>query len=409
MKTRIVITGIGLTAPNGNNLAEFRQALLEGKSGVTEQDIRYVGKCPVGICHFDETKYQKMKTRKRGTRAGSIAIYSANEALHDGGIDLSQVDRERVGIYLGITEHGTIELDAEMHNMIDEKAENADFWSPHHNPRTVANAPAGEVALNLQITGPHYTIGAACAAGNLGVITAAQMLELGQIDMALAGGISECAHSFVLFAAFKAQSALASHDNAQMASRPLDADRNGIVISEGGCVFVVERLEDALKRHAKIYAEIVGYHCNTDATSFVLPDMEGQYKCMKKSIEMANLRPEDIDLVSMHATGTPAGDLVESNAIIKLFGDHQPYVNVAKGFIGHAMGAAGALELAGNIPSFFDKKLHSCLNIDRLDPDCGLEKVLTEVTEKEDVQYIMNNSFGMLGLNSTVILKRYDG
>ena len=164
---RIVITGVGLTAPNGDGLADYRAALLAGKSGVVPYHIRYVGDTLAGVCHFDELKYQKRKERRRGTRAGSIGIFCANETIADSGIDWSQVDRSRVGVYVGVTEHGNVETENEIYEI---KGFNYDtkVWSHHHNPRTVANNPAGEITLNMGITGPHYTLGAACAAGNAG-------------------------------------------------------------------------------------------------------------------------------------------------------------------------------------------------------------------------------------------------
>ena len=268
---RIVITGIGLTAPNGNNLPEFRAALLAGNSGVTDYEIRYVGKTLAGVCNFDELRYQKKKDVRRGTRAGSVGIYCANEAVNDAGLDWATIDKSRVGIYLGVTEHGNVETENEIYELKGYDYD-TNFWSHHHNPRTVANNPAGEITLNMGITGPHYTIGAACAAGNAGLIQGAQMLRLGDCDVALAGGVSESIHTFGIFASFKSQGALATHDDPTKASRPFDVDRNGIVVAEGGCVYVLERLDDALARGAKIYGELAGYAMNTDATDFVLPN-----------------------------------------------------------------------------------------------------------------------------------------
>ncbi len=205
-RERIVITGIGLASPNGNNLSEFRESLLAGRSGVTPYEIRYVGKTVAGVCHFDELKYQKRKERRRGTRAASVGIYCANEAIADAGLDWPNVDRSTVGVYVGVTEHGNVETENEIFELkgfdYDTK-----FWSHHHNPRTVANNPAGEISLNLGITGPHYSIGAACAAGNAGIIQGTQMLRLGECDVALAGGVSESIHTFGIFASFKSQGA----------------------------------------------------------------------------------------------------------------------------------------------------------------------------------------------------------
>ena len=402
---RIVITGIGLTAPNGNTLADFRAALLTGKSGVRKYEIRYVGETLAGVCDFDELKYQKRKEVRRGTRAGSIGIYCAREAVADSGLDWANLDHERVGVYIGVTEHGNVETENEIYEI---KGYNYDtsVWSHHHNPRTVANNPAGEITLNMGITGPHYTIGAACAAGNAGLIQGAQMLRLGEVDVAITGGVSESIHTFGIFAGFASQGALAKHDDPTKASRPFDQDRNGIVVAEGGCIYIVERFDAARARGAKIYGELVGYAMNSDASDFVLPNPVQQARCMQMALNRARLRPEDVDLVSTHATATSSGDVQECVALRQVFANGaQPVVNNTKSFIGHAMGAAGALELAGNLPTFNDGVCHPTINVDRLDPECALPGlVLNEPRERKNTRYILNNSFGMLGINSVVII-----
>jgi 3-oxoacyl-[acyl-carrier-protein] synthase II len=402
---RVVLTGLGLTAPNGNSLAEFRDALLNGRSGVRKYDIRYVGDTLAGVCDFDELKYQKRKEVRRGTRAGSIGIYCAQEAVADSGLDWPNIVRERVGVYIGVTEHGNVETENEIYEI---KGYNYDtsVWSHHHNPRTVANNPAGEITLNMGITGPHYTIGAACAAGNAGLIQAAQMLRLGECDVALAGGVSESIRTFGIFAGFASQGALARHDDPTKASRPFDMDRNGIVVSEGGCIYVMERLADARRRGAKIYGELAGYAMNSDASDFVLPNPSQQARCMEMALQRAQLNAADIDLVSTHATATDSGDIQECVALRQVFQNgSQPAVNNTKSFIGHAMGAAGALELAGNLPAFDDSICHATINVDRLDPECALPGLaLNEPRQRKAIRYILNNSFGMLGINSVVII-----
>ena len=409
INSRIVITGIGLTAPNGNNLKEFRQNLLNGVSGVQEFETRYMGKVLAGVCNFDELKYQKKKERRRGTRVGSVSIYCSREALADANIDLESIDRSRVGVYLGTTEHGNVETENEVYN-ISKYDYDTKFWSHHHNPRTVSNNPAGEVTLNMKITGPHYTIGAACAAGNMGVIQGAQMLRLGEVDLALAGGVSESIHTFGIFASFKSEGALAEHKDPTKASRPFDKNRNGIVCSEGGCVYTLERLEDAEKRGAKIYGEIVGYASNSDAIDFILPDPGRQTQCMRLALDRAGLKPDDIDILNAHATATQMGDIQETKAIRDVFGnDSKTRVNNTKSFIGHTMGAAGTLELSGNLPSFEDNIVHPTINLDDLDPECAVNNLVANTPEKiPSVNYIMNNSFGMFGINSVLIVKRYD-
>jgi 3-oxoacyl-[acyl-carrier-protein] synthase II len=404
---RIVITGVGLTAPNGNSLKEFRESLLAGRSGVRPYEIRYVGKTLAGVCTFDELKYQKKKDLRRGTRAGSVGIYCANEAIYDAGLDWPNIDKAQVGVYVGVTEHGNVETENEIFELkgfdYDTK-----YWSHHHNPRTVANNPAGEISLNLGITGPHYTIGAACAAGNAGLIQGVQMLRLGEVDLALAGGVSESIRTFGIFASFKSQGALASHDDPTKASRPFDVRRNGIVVAEGGCLYVLERYSDAKARGAKIYGEIAGYHLNSDASDFVLPNPDRQAECLARALQRARMSAAEVDIVSTHATGTASGDAQECAALRRVFnGSAATRFNNAKSYIGHAMGAAGALELAGNLPAFADRVCHPTINVDELDPDCAIDGLVTnEPREMPRAQTILNNSFGMLGINSVLIVSK---
>lgn len=407
---RIVITGIGLTSPIGNGLEEMRGNLLGMRPNIQQIDIRYMGKVPAGVCEFDEKQYMSRRHLRVCTRAGSISVYCAHEAIADAGLVLDQLPKDRIGIYLGITEHGNVETENEVY-AISQYDYDVRYWTHHHNPRTVANNPAGEVSINMGITGPHYTIGAACAAGNAGLIQGVQMLRLGEVDMALAGGVSESIRSFGIFAGFKSQGALADNPDPNKASRPFDKARNGIVVSEGGCIYVLERLDSALARGSRIYGEIAGYALNSDAKDHVLPDANQQMQCMRKCLDNAGMKPVDIDLVNTHATSTPAGDVQECQAVRSVFGSSdRTYINNTKSYIGHAMGAAGALELAGNLPSFEDGMIHPSINVDHLDPECDLPGLVINRPEKanEGVRTIFNNSFGMLGINSAVIVKKFD-
>ena len=406
---RIVITGVGLTAPNGNSLPEFRKCLLEGVAGIGWLDVRYMGKLLAGGCHFDALRHQKKKEVRVGTRAGSISIWCAHEAIADSGLLFETFPKDRVGIYIGCTEHGNVETENEIY-AISKFNYDTKYWSHYHNPRTVANNPAGEASLNLGITGPAYTIGAACAAGNLGLIHASQMLRLGEVDLAVCGGVSESIHTFGIFAGFKSQGALATHDVPAKASRPFDRARNGIVVSEGGCLYTLERLDDAKARGARIYGEIAGYGVNSDASDYVLPNPVRQAECIRKSLQNAGLAPSAIHIVNTHATATTLGDIQECEAIRAVFGEGCPdtYINNTKSFIGHCMGAAGALELAGNLPSFDDLVVHPTINVDDLDPACALPGLVLNAPAKAGrVDTILNNSFGMLGINSTLIVKRF--
>ena len=409
-RPRVVITGVGLTSPNGNDLASYRRNLLSGVSGVQPYEIRHFGPTVAGVCDFDATRYQKKKALRRGTRAGSIAVWCANEALGDAGVDLAALDRSRVGVYVGTTEHGNVETETQIHE-VSQYGFDLSYWSHHHNPRTVANNPAGEVTLNLSITGPHYCVGGACAGGNLGLIQGVQMLQLGEVDLALGGGVSESIHTFGIFASFAAEGALGCHADPTKVSRPFDRARNGIVVSEGGCLFALERLEDARARGAHIWAEVIAHHVNSDASDFVLPLAERQNECMRATLERAGLGPSEVHVVNTHATSTPQGDVAECEALRAVFGDSDhTSINNTKSFIGHAMGAAGALELAGNLPSLQDGVVHPTINVDELDPECDVRGlVLNEPRRRERVDTILNLSFGMLGINSAVLVRSYRG
>jgi len=404
-----VITGVGLTSPNGNDLETYRKNLLAGVSGVSPYEIRYFGKTVAGQCDFDNQRHQSRKTLRRGTRAGSVAIYCANEAVQSAGIDLDAVGKHNVGVYVGTTEHGNVETEQQIYE-ISKYDYDTSYWSHHHNPRTVANNPAGEVTLNMGITGPHYAIGGACAGGNLGIIQGAQMLQLGEVDVAIAGGVSESIHTFGIFASFKAEGALGENADPTKVSRPFDSERNGIVVSEGGCLYVLERYDDAVKRGANIICELAGWHVNSDAADFVLPLPERQNQCMRGALNRAGMAPDDIHIVSTHATSTPMGDIQESGAVREVFGDSSSTnINNTKSYIGHTMGAAGSLELAGNLPSLIDGVVHPTINVDKLDPECEVRGlVINEPRQTGGVETILNLSFGMLGINSALVVKRPD-
>ena len=198
------------------------------------------------------------------------------------------------------------------------------------------------------------------------------MLRLGECDLAIGGGVSESIHTFGIFAGFNSQGALARHEEPAKASRPFDAERNGIVVAEGGCLYTLERLSDAKARGARVYGEIVGYAMNSDAYDFVLPHPERQAECMNLALRRAGIAPGQVDIVSSHATGTISGDIQECEAIRHVFGgDATALVNNTKSYIGHAMGAAGALELAGNLPSFRDGVVHPTINLNKSIPSAS--------------------------------------
>jgi len=417
-RERIVITGVGLASPNGNNLAEFRKNLLDGVSGVTSEYVKHVGKIPTGFVKSDVGKYLSKQQMQDYTRVAQIGVYCAEECFADAGVNIkSNFDSSRLGIYVGTTEHGTIQVMQAMEELLIEGEDDdypdgydPDYWSAEINPNTVSNHPAGMISVHFQLHGPAYTVGAACAGGNLGIKEAYDQLVLGYVDSAIGGGLSETPRAFGAALSFKLSNALGTHEDASRASRPFDVARNGVIVSEGGAFFYMERLPDALKRGAKIYAEVLGCAVNSDGSgSQVNPDRKAQRDCMVEALRLTGLKPGDVDIICTHATSTPTGDPVEVAAINEIFGEYKDvFVNGSKSHIGHTMGASGALEAAGNLGSFHDNLIHPTINIEKLDEQCRTNLVMNKPIEKKGIKIILNNNFGMLGINSTLVLKKYE-
>ncbi|HVS19565.1 MAG TPA: beta-ketoacyl-[acyl-carrier-protein] synthase family protein, partial [Planctomycetota bacterium] len=280
--------------------------------------------------------------------------------------------------------------------------------SPFTVPRLMVNACAGNVSIKFDLKGANTATATACATGGHSIGSAFYLIQRGSADVMFAGG-SEAAISHLCIGSFAAMKALSTRNDApEKASRPFDRDRNGIVASEGGALYVLERRDDALARGARIVAELVGWHVNSDGTDFVLPDSAGQEACMRGALRHAELAPEAIDVINTHATSTPSGDEIECRAVRAVFGDSPDVrVNNTKSFIGHAMGAAGALELAGNLPSFTDGLVHPTINVENLDPECELSGLVLDTPARPArIDHVLNMSFGMLGINSAVVVAR---
>lgn len=418
MNDRIVITGVGLASPNGQNLKEFRRNLLHGVSGITSEYVKHVGNTPTGLVKFDVTKYLTRQQSQDYTRVAQLGVYCAEECFKDAGLNIrSSFDSSKLGVYVGTTEHGTVQVMQAMEELLVAGADkdypdgcDPDYWSAEINPNTVSNHPAGMLSVHFKLRGPVYTIGGACAGGNLGIKEAFDQLRLGYVDMAVGGGLSETPRAFGAALSFKLSSALASHPDAARASRPFDAARNGVVVSEGGALFFMERLSDAMQRGAKkIYAEVLACAVNSDGSgSQVNPDKRAQKNCMVEALRLAGLKPDDVDIVCTHATSTQTGDPVEVAAINEIFGNSKSvFVNGSKSHIGHTMGASGALEAAGNLGSFEDDLIHPTINIENLDEQCRTNLVMNQPIEKKNIRVILNNNFGMLGINSTLVMKRF--
>ncbi len=369
-----------------------------------------MGRLLAGVCHFDPLKHQKKKEVRVGTRAGSISIWCAREALADSGVAFEAFPKDRVGIYIGCTEHGNVETENEIF-AISKFNYDTKYWSHYHNPRTVANNPAGEASLNLGITGPAYTIGAACAAGNLGLIHAAQMLRLGEVDLAVCGGVSESIHTFGIFAGFKSQGALATNDVPAKASRPFDMARNGIVVSEGGCLYTLERLDDALARGARIYGEIAGYGVNSDASDYVLPNPGPPGRVRPQGDRprrpQAGRHPHRQHPRHRHAARRHPGVRGDPRGLRRGLPrhPHQQHEELHRPLHGRR-GRPGA----GRQPAVLRRPRRSTrrsTSTTSTRPARCRASSSTPRVKAARVDTILNNSFGMLGINSTLIVKRF--
>ena len=367
---RIVITGVGLDRAE----RQFAAGIPRKPAGRPQRrgSLRYsLFRAHDGRgLQFRRTAHQKRKDIRRGTRAAGIGIYYAHEAIADAGLDWPNVEKSRVGIYVGVTEHGNVETENEMF-LIKGYDYDTQYWSHHHNPRTVANNPAGEISLNLGITGPHYTLGAACAAGNAGLIQGVQMLRLGDCDLALSGGVSESIRTFGIFASFNSQGALAKHEDPTKASRPFDLDRNGIVVAEGGCMYVLERISDAQARGANLRRNR-GLCDEQRRDRFCPARPRAPGRVHPAGVAAGRDAPDDVDIVSTHATGTTSGDIQECKALRQVLDGKRPHrVQQHEKLHRPRDGGGRRLELAGNLPAFDDGVCHPTINLDHLDPECA--------------------------------------
>lgn len=409
-KRRAVITGLGWVTSLGTDVPSVWKDILAGRSGIrpvtrfnTEQyTVKFGGEVSdwTGAPHLDS------RAMKRMDRFAQFGLASSIDAVTDSGIDFAKEDPQRCGVVIG-SGVGGIEEFAEGHQKMLEKGPSR--VSPFMIPKLMINAASANVSMHYGLQGVNTAAVTACASAGHAITDAVKAIAHDEADVIITGG-SEAALTPLGLACFMTMRALSTRNDApEQASRPWDKDRDGFVLSEGAGVMVLEEYEHARKRGAKIYGEIVGYAMNSDAGDFVLPDRKRQAECMKLALDRAGIGPDDIDIASSHATATEQGDIEEAAALAEVFGDRRTVaINNTKSFIGHAMGAAGALELLGNLPSFRDGVAHATINLDDPDPRCRLPQVVANTPRRLDrVRHILNNSFGMLGINSVVIVRRY--
>ncbi len=409
--TRVVITGLGAITPLGNTPEEFWQNLLAGKSGVapiTLFDASHLKtRIAAQVKNFDATKYVEPKDARRMGRATLFALAAAKDAIRDAGFGERFNNNERVGVVLGTGIGGFPEAIKEHHEYARQGTGRV---SPFLAALILPNMSAFFIAQHYGAHGFNSTIVTTCAASNDAIGLATEVIRRGDADVMLAGG-TEALISDIIFVAFGAMRALSTrNDEPTRASRPFDKDRDGVVIGEGAAVLVLERLEHARARGARIYAEVLAYASNSDGYHFVAPEphARGAIRAMQDVLARAGITPAQVDYINAHATATPLNDPIETLAIKHVFGAHAYRIPISatKSMIGHSMGAAGALEAVACVMTLRDQKIHPTLNLDNPDPACDLDYVPHRAREAP-VKIVLSNTFGFGGQNACLVLAKY--
>jgi 3-oxoacyl-[acyl-carrier-protein] synthase II len=407
---RVVITGIGVVSPVGNNLASFWDSLKAGRSGIgrigafdTEKfDCKIAGE----VRDYDPTPYYKTpKDVRRTDRYTQLAVGAAKMSLDDSGLDLESIDLDRAGVMIGSGVGGLATMETQVGQMMNK---GPDRTSPFMIPMMISNMASGFISMEHGLRGPNMAIVTACATANHCMGEAWRIIKFGDADIILAGGSEACIVP-VGVAGFAAMRALSlRNDEPERASRPFDKDRDGFVMGEGAGVIILEEYEHAKKRGAKIYCELAGYGLTADAYHMSAPNPEGEgaARCMRMAMKHAKVNPEDVDYINAHGTSTPIGDACETKAVKRAFGEnaHQVAVSSTKSMTGHLLGAAAAVEMAACVMAMRDSLLPPTINLENADPECDLDYVPNTAREKK-VKVAISNSFGFGGHNSSVVIK----
>ena len=411
-RRRVVITGMGALTPLGLNVEDTWQGLLAGRSGIDRITLLDLSECACQIGGevkgFNARDYLGPKAARRMTRFSQFAMISAQMALEDAALTLTAEEKEDAGVVMGTGVGGTV-VSAEV-AIPRLKSHGFRSVSPFYIIESAPNMASFRIAETTGFRGYNSTVVTACAAGAQAMGDAAELIRHGRAEVLLCGG-SEATLSSMPFASFAVMKALSTrNDEPGAASRPFDAGRDGFVMSEGAAVFVLERLEHALARGARIYAEVVGYAANSDGYHAIAPNPEptGAIKAMRQALADAGLGPEAVDTINAHGTSTPLGDVAETKAIKAVFGDgaYNVPVSANKSMLGHALGAGGALELLACVLTIRDNQIPPTINLDQPDPECDLDYVPHHARAAR-VDVVLKNSFGMGSQNACVVLGRY--
>ena len=410
---RIVVTGLGIISPVGNDIKTFWDSLVAGKSGagpLTSFDpSRFDSRIACEVKGFDISSYGfSSKDAKRMDRFVQFAVASTKQVFDDSGLNFDKADRTRAGVIIGSGIGGLDEIEKQ-HNIYLQKGPSR--LSPFLIPMLIVNEAAGQVAITFGIKGPNSCVATACASGSHAIGDAFRIIEHGDADMMIAGGTESCIVPTGVggFCALKALSM--RNNDPQKASRPFDKERDGFVIAEGCGLVLLETLEHAKKRNAHIYAEMAGYGMSCDAYHITAPDPggEGGAMAMQWALKDARLNPDDIDYINAHGTSTKLNDKIETISIKRVFGAHAKKVMVSstKSMTGHPLGAAGGIEFAACCLAIKTGIVPPTINYEYPDPECDLDYVPNTSREVKNLEVCLSNSLGFGGHNATLIVKRF--
>ncbi|MGI6587649.1 MAG: beta-ketoacyl-ACP synthase II [Peptococcia bacterium] len=413
MKRRVVITGMGAVTPLGNDVDNFWQSLIQGKSGVTRVSRINVGEVPTQIAgevkDFKPTLYMDKKEVRRMDRFTQFAIAGVKMALEDAAVDMSKVLPDRVGVVLG-SGIGGMETLEEQIDVCRTKGPNR--VSPFFIPMMISNMAAGQIAITFGATGPNLTVVTACASATNAMGEAFKMIQRGAVDVVITGG-TEAPITPMAFAGFCSMRAMSrQNENPEKASRPFDQKRDGFIMGEGSGILILESLESAQKREAPIYAEVLGYGATADAYHITAPAPGGvgAAQAMRMALHDAEIKPEKIDYINAHGTSTELNDKYETMAIKDVFGEYasQLAISSTKSMTGHLLGAAGGVEAIATTLAIYHDLVPPTINYEYPDPECDLDYVPNKA-RKMSVQYALSNSLGFGGHNATILLGKFKG
>lgn len=410
MKRRVVVTGMGAITPIGLDVESYWSNLKKGVSGlgyITKFDTSdYDAKIAAEVKDFDGEKYLEKKEARRMDFFCQYAVAAAEEAVRDCGIDFDHIDSTKAGVIIGSGVGGMVTVQNEYLKLIEKGPKRI---SPFFVPTMILNMASGHVSIRHGLKGPNSAVVTACATSTNSIGDAYKIIQRDDADIMIAGG-TEAAICELSIAGFTSMKALSTNNDPTTASRPFDLERDGFIMGEGAGVLVLEELNHAINRGAKIYGEIVGYGLSADAYHITAPaaDGNGAVRAMENALSDAQLTYNDIDYINAHGTSTPMNDRIETIAIKEVFKEHANQLSISstKSMTGHLLGAAGAVEAIASIKSINESFIHPTINYKTPDPECDLNYVPNNGIEKE-VNYALSNSFGFGGHNATLIFAKY--